>query len=90
MTLLDKFNKYHEANPHVYEMFKRFAWEAIQAGRKTLSAKFIFERIRWETEVSAKGDEFKVNNNYHSYYARHFMAEYPDAPAKFRTRATAH
>jgi len=49
-----------------------------------LSAKRIFERIRWESDVSGN-DGYKVNNNYTPFYARMFEQKYPDAP-KFRKR----
>ena len=85
MSIQENFLRFHKENPHVYEMFKRFAFDAIEAKLKTLSANFIFERIRWETDVVTKGDQFKLNNNYRAYYARMFMDQYPNAP-EFRIR----
>ena len=85
MTLQEKFEKYDVEHPELYDLFDRFAWEAINAGRKILSANLIFERIRWETEVITKGDPFKINNNYRPYYARKWMEE-NKRPGMFRTR----
>ena len=83
-----EFKQYHEANPHIYIAFKRFAFEAINAGRHYLGAGFVVERMRWETMISGD-DEFKLNNNYRAYYARLFMDEYPDNKGFFRTRKSA-
>ena len=87
MTLEEKFAKFHAENPKVYRLFDRFAMEAVAAGRLILSAKLIFERIRWETTVITAGDEYKLNNNYHAYYARLWMKRNPYMMVKFRTRA---
>ncbi|RWP18843.1 MAG: hypothetical protein EOR00_09395 [Mesorhizobium sp.] len=81
-----RFAEYHQQNPHVYELFKRFAVRALGAGKSVLSAKFIFERIRWEAEIETQGDAFKVNNNYPAYYARKFMEDFPSFGDCFRTR----
>lgn len=84
--LVAAFWEYHRENPHIYRLFKRFALEAIDRGRKHLGAKMIFERIRWYTQVETTGDPFKINNNYHAYYARLFMRDHPDYDGFFRTR----
>jgi hypothetical protein len=86
-----KFEEYHAKNPQVYELFKRFANEAISHGRKTLSASLICERIRWETSVVTKSDDgFKITNNHMAYYARLWMEDHPLSGATFRTREVEH
>lgn len=79
------FLKFHDQHPEVYELLKRFALEAIAAGRQQLSIALITERIRWETSVIG-GNEFKLNNNHRSFYARMFMDEFPQYEGFFRTR----
>ncbi len=82
-----QFLNFHSHNPAVYHIFDRFAREAIRAGRVVLSAKLIFERIRWETQViTTDSDSYKLNNNYHAYYARLWMDNNRDSEATFRTR----
>lgn len=72
-------------NPKVTQMFNRFALELIQAGRRHLGAKMIFERMRYETAL--KDDtEFKLNNNFVAYLARNFMKIYPQYEGYFETR----
>lgn len=79
------FLKFHDQHPEVYELLKRFALEAITAGRKQLSIALLTERIRWETSVIG-GNEFKLNNNHRPFYARMFMDEFPQYEGFFRTR----
>jgi len=82
----EKFETYHKDNPHVYDLFVRFAKEAKESGRDKFSAYAIFERIRWFVDVETRGDRFKVNNNYRPYYARKMMEEYPEFHDFFHIR----
>ena len=81
-----KFEEYHRENPHVYQLFKRFTFEKINAGAQHLGSSAVFERIRWETSVTTTGDEFKINNTYQPFYARLFMKDYPEHEGFFRLR----
>lgn len=86
-SLYEKFAVYDAANPNIYTLFKRFANDLIEAGRKKLSAALIIERIRWEVNVSTVSeDSFKVSNNHTAFYARKFMDEHPQHGEIFRTR----
>lgn len=85
MTLEERFEKYHERNPHIYRAFRHYAFQAIAAGRKHLGVGLIAERIRWDTVISGD-DGFKINNNYRAFYARKFMEDYPEFKGFFRTR----
>lgn len=90
VTLAEKFAEYDVANPGIYYLFKRFANELINAGRKKLSASLIIERIRWEVNISTNSnDQFKVSNNHTAFYARKFMEEFPQYGEIFRTREQA-
>lgn len=82
-----QFRAFHKAHPEVWSLFCRFAFDAINAGRKHIGANAVIERIRWETNVVAdRGDEFKINNDHAPFYARMFMANYPEWDGLFRTR----
>jgi hypothetical protein len=80
-----RFREYHEGNPHVYAAFCRSAMALIAAGRSHYGAKAIFEKIRFDSIVSGN-DEFKINNNYVSRYARKFGQDYPAHAGFFRKR----
>ena len=78
MTVKQKWWAWHKENPHVYALFKRFTLQAISAGHKNLSAWLIINRIRWETSIETKGEDFKISNDYIAFYARLWRAKYPE------------
>ena len=80
-----KFREFHRKNPHVYELIKSYVKEAMVAGYKNYSIKAIFERIRWHEEIETGGNQFKLNNAFHAYYARLFHKENPEFDGFFRT-----
>jgi hypothetical protein len=81
-----KWWAWHKQNPHVYELFKRFTMQAIDRGHKNLSAWLIINRIRWETSIETKGEDFKISNDFIAYYSRLFMHQYPQYQGFFRTK----
>ena len=78
--------EYHKRNPHIYDLFVRFTFDVIRRGHKHYSAKAVFERIRWHTDVETNGDPFKLSNNNTAYYARLFHHDYPEHEGFFRMR----
>ena len=93
MTRYEEMEKqvlnFHEQHPRVWRLFCRFTFELINRGFKNYSAQHgIFARIRWETaEADIEGqNKFKINNNYSAFYARAFMAKYPQYKGFFRLR----
>lgn len=87
--LILKFQQFDRQNPHVWNLFVRFAFDAINSGHRVLSASLVTERIRWETTVvTFCEDGFKICNNHRAYYARKFNRIYPQAAGKFKTRLT--
>tara|TARA_R110002126_G_scaffold152930_1_gene300135 strand:+ start:127 stop:396 length:270 start_codon:yes stop_codon:yes gene_type:complete len=79
------FKKYHEDNPHIWEAFKKYSFEAKRKKFKNYSSNGIFEIIRWHTDISAR-DEYKLNNNYRPDYARKMMLEFPEFKDFFSIR----
>lgn len=82
-----QFETYHSENPIVYRLVKKFAHEAWKAGFRQYGMKAIFERIRWHINIETKDiDGFKLNNNYHSFYARKLIKDYPKYQGFFQLR----
>ena len=81
-----KFRIFHEANPEVYELFKKFTFQAMSRGHKHLSAEMIINRIRWETKVVTTDKDYKINNDYKPFYSRLFIVEHPQHKDFFRLR----
>jgi hypothetical protein len=81
------FEDFDAANPLVWELFKKFTFQAIGVGRSTFSARVILGRIRWETAIETNsGDGLKINDHHSPYYSRKFMSSYPQHAGFFRTR----
>ena len=95
MTVQDNFNAFHTANPHVYSLYKHFAYEAFSKGAKRISSKLIIERIRWETTIGttgagwsvAKGKKFLIDNRFTAWYARKFIEDFPRLSDRLETRS---
>lgn len=74
------FLDYHAAHPEVWEMFARECLSRIARGRDHDGAKRIFENLRFDTSAGSPNGprEFKIPNNCIAYYARTFIATYPE------------
>ena len=82
-----EFERYHAKHPEVYSMLVRFARQAKRKGQKRFGIKALFERVRWWYYVErTAGDEFKLNNNFTSRYARLITTREPDLQGFFETR----
>jgi len=86
MNWMERAKEFDRKNPHVYALFKKFAFELIEAGVKRTSADVVYNRIRWETAIQTKGDTFKINENFKAYFARRFIKEHPQYEGFFAFR----
>jgi hypothetical protein len=84
--ILRQFIKYHQENPHIYDLFKKFASEARASGRQRFGVGMISERVRWYVDIETRGDAFKINNNYRSCYVRMMILEDPGYETFFKRR----
>ncbi len=86
-THQDRFESFDRANPWVYDALVDLTRDLVHRGRKRVGIKMLFEVLRWEYERSTVGDsEFKLNNNFHSRYARKIMGSEPDLEGVFEVR----
>lgn len=96
-SIQQSFEAYHKLNPKVYEGIKRLAFQAINKKKNKISFKLITNVLRWEVylqtnepqPVRVDGGEavtFKINDAYHSRYARLFADEYPEHSKKIDFR----
>lgn len=80
--------EFHQANPHVWQLFIRYA-KAAAARVPHWGCRAVFHRIRWYTHIETESaDRFKINNNHSPYYARLFEQEFPEHAGFFTTRIT--
>src|SRR5262245_21337076 len=82
----DSFRRFHADNPHVYRQLVEMAVEGRRAGASKIGIGMLFEVLRWRHTLRTGGDEFKLNNNYRSYYARLIMLNNPDLFGIFEIR----
>lgn len=85
-SLRENFDRFHAANPHVYETLVRLAREWRYHQRRTLCGiGMLYERCRWELGIRGEGEPLALNNNYRAFYARLIMGE-PGLDGIFETR----
>jgi hypothetical protein len=86
----DKFFEYHEKNPHVFELFVKYAKKVKASGYKHYGMHTIMHRVRWHINIDTEDpDGYKMDNNYSSRYARLLAKEYPEFEGFFHTRKLA-
>ncbi len=87
VSIQEAFEAFDLANPIVFLTLVNLARMAQARGRRKLGIGALWERMRWELVVETNGgDDFKLNNNYRSRYARKILAECPDLDGIFETR----
>lgn len=86
--LEERYNEWVIQNMKFYELFSKFALEAVAAGRTKISHWLIVNRIRWECAVTGvatcKEDrDFKISNDYIAFMARDFIKDHPEHDGLF-------
>jgi hypothetical protein len=67
-SLEEQFDAFHLANPHVYAALRSLARELKRRGAKKAGISQLFEVLRWQYALQTKGSEYRLNNNYRSFY----------------------
>ena len=55
-----RFETFHKENPQIWELFEKYALEAMRKGRTHFGAKMIGERIRWYTKIETSGGRLQA------------------------------
>ena len=83
------FDRFHSDNPRVYQVLVRLAREWVNRfGSHNLGVATLYETARWQITLATNDAEFRLNNNWRSYYARLIMAQEPDLAGLFDLRAS--
>lgn len=85
LTKGERFEIFHAANPQVARALEALAAEWL-ANRSKVSAKALYERLRWESGIRTQGDVWKLNNNFTAYYARLLVERRPEWADAFDLR----
>lgn len=76
-----KFEKFHQDNPHVYSTLVKLVEEWLATGRRRLAIGALWERLRWELGITTYGDDgFGLNDHHRSRYARLLTERHPEWP----------
>jgi hypothetical protein len=87
-TIYQRWERFHEKNPEVYETLKTLAYKAtVRRGRKKIGIGMLFEVLRWEYYLKPDTtEEFKLCNDYRAPYARWLMIHEPPLRDIFNLR----
>ena len=87
-SIQEKFEAFHEANPWVFSALVGMTRELVSRGRRRVGMKMLFEVLRWQyyRDTDDPSSDFKLNNNYHSRYARLIGQTYPELAGVFELR----
>lgn len=69
----EQFNEFHKNNPHVYRTIVRMTRELKAQGHNKIGMQMIIEVLRWRSMMKTIGDDYKLNNDYASFYSRLIM-----------------
>ena len=92
LTIEQRFQIFHRANPHVYDRLLAKARRMHSIGFKRYSMKTLFETLRWEQDLQTTDPArrpFKLNNDFTALYSRQIMANVPELEGFFETRKRA-
>lgn len=82
-----EFRQFHEANPRVYRTLLRLSRRAVRRGKKKIGIGMLWEVMRWNMWLATVSeDDYKLNNNHRSRYARLLMQQEKDLAGVFDTR----
>ena len=85
-TIEQAFDRFHEANPHIYEAIVELALQAKGRGFDCWSINGIFEVLRWNVSMHTDEEAPRLSNNYRSRYARLVMRRHPELDGFSTTR----
>jgi hypothetical protein len=87
MTIQERFERFNQQHPEVYRYLVQLARTAAQKGLRRYSMKALYNIARWHFWFERTGEEdYKLDDRYHSRYARLIMQNEPDLENFFELR----
>ena len=83
-TLAERFQAFHEANPHVADALESLAAQWL-ARHERVGVKSLWERLRWEVGIQTDSTP-RLNNNWPAFYARLLIDRHPEWADAIQTR----
>lgn len=82
----ERFESFHELNPHVYKALVTLARKLKSQGYKRVGMKALFEFLRMNKMLHTVGSKFKLNNDFTARYARLIDSQENDLSGIFEMR----
>lgn len=89
MAIHSDFTAFYHANPSVYAELVKLARDFKNRGHRKIGIGMLWEVLRWQRAMATNdpnGDDWKLNNNFRSRYARTIMQNEPDLRDFFEVR----
>lgn len=77
-TIQEQFEQFHAANPWVFDALVERLEAARDDGATRVGIKHLFEVLRWDYRRATRSDDWRLNNNYTSRYARLIAERRPE------------
>lgn len=77
LTLPERFEAFHAANPHVAHALELLAGQWLHS-HQLVSMAAMFERLRWESGIVTEGSAYKLDNSFRAFYSRLLMDRRPE------------
>lgn len=84
--LLREFKEFHLDNPHVILELEALISDRFARGQYKTGIGAAFEVLRWQKELTTSGDQFKLNNDLRSFYARLLLRRNPKWEGRIEVR----
>ena len=86
----EQFYAFHAKNPHVFEYLRSMTYKMVKMGYKTVSIRFLCEKLRWDLAVQADGAKgsYAIPTSCPAFYARAIMASDPALAKIFSIKKT--
>ncbi|MFE2346141.1 hypothetical protein [Kitasatospora cineracea] len=87
-TIQERFEQFHALNPWVLADLERLTADCLDSKFRRVSLGMLFELIRYSYGRATLGsDDFALNNDYRSRYARLLIEQHPEWAPYFEVRA---
>lgn len=80
--------EYMKENRHIWKAYQDYCLKIVAQGARRIGSKAVIELLRYNESGGdwTKYEDYKINNNYASYFARLFVAKFPEHKGLFLFR----
>ena len=82
----DRFHRFHEANPQVYNAIKSLSKAMKRRGLEVWSMRAAFAVIRFASIATNSDSDYKLNDHYSPFYSRMIQSRVPELKDFFNTK----